>query len=136
MLVIWYRGNSQFGYVIKSQIEIGIALRCNQSTVSRNLKILETKKYLVRHVKHKLIKLAYFPLFLTDVARKMHSKNYADLNEVYVDMHKINAELHEKYAILQQKRGQNTTQSFNYSSKDDLNSLGNSIEYNKGDIID
>lgn len=103
MEAIWYRGNPQIGYVTKTQTEIGIALKCDQSTVSRNLQKLEEKKYLIRHTEHKLIKLAYFPLFLTDVARKMHSKNYANLHDLYVDMYKIDAELQDKYAILQEK---------------------------------
>lgn len=123
MEAVWFRGNTHISYVTKSQAEIGNALRCEQSTVSRNLKKLEEKKYIVRHTNHKLICLKYFPLFLTDVARKMHSKNYANLDELYADMHKINAELQDKYAISQLKRAPNDPQRLNNSFKDNSYSI-------------
>ena len=123
MEAIWYRGNSQIGYVLKSQIELASLLNCDQATVSRNLNALQEKRYIIRHTKYKLIRLAYFPLFMSDVAGKMHSKDYANLNELYADMYRINAELQDKYAISQEKRAQKGGQSLYSSSKDDLGSF-------------
>lgn len=130
MEAVWFRGNPQMGYVTKSQNEIAVALGCDQSTVSRNLKKLEEKKYILRHTKHKLICLKHFPLFLTDVAFKMYDKNYANLDELYADMHKINAELQEKYVESQGKRAQKDTQRLYNSSK------GNSSSSDKADMED
>ena len=115
-------------YVTKSQIEIGVALGCDQATVSRNLKKLEEKKYIIRHTKHKLICLTYFPLFLIDVVKKMHSKNYADLHQLYSDMHEINAELQGKYEDSQLRQVQNGLQRLNNSSKDNSHSSDEKTE--------
>lgn len=118
MEAIWFRGNSKIGYVPKNQTELAGILGYNQSTVSRHLENLEKRKYIIRHTKHKLIKLSYFPLFLHDVAMKMHSNNYANMNELYADMYKINAELQDNYAKTQDERGQKNTQRVNNSFKD------------------
>lgn len=118
MEAVWFRGNPDFCCINKTQKELAISLNCNQSTVSRILAELQARKYLINHEVYK--RLAYFPLFLTDVASKMHSKDYANLNELYADMHRINAEMQDKYALSQGKRDQNATQSLYSSSNDNL----------------
>lgn len=117
MEAIWYRGNPDLGCIKKSQKELAEALNCSQSTISRVLNYLERRRYLIRHRTY--IRLAYFPLFLTEVAFKMHSRNYASLQELYADMSEINAELQQKYTDSQRKRGQTDTQRLYSSSKGD-----------------
>ncbi len=121
MEAVWDRSNLQFSYITKSHSSLAVIMNCNQSTVSRQLKNLEKKKYLIRYKDS--IHLAYFPLFLKDVAKKMHSMNYANLHELYADIHRINAELQEDYAALHSTRGQIGYQSFNISSKVNLSSF-------------
>lgn len=135
MEAIWDRKNPDIGRVVKKQIELAFSTGCNQSTISRLLKDLEKRKYLIRHKDY--IFLAYFPLFLNDVARKMYGKDYANLQELYADMYKINAELQQSYAISQHNRGQMSSQSLYISSNDNLSfSQNNAPEDFNYDEID
>lgn len=97
MLAVWSRKNKNFSTVTKTQTEVAKELKINQSTVSRNLRALEKHKYLIIRNKD-YIRLGYLPLFLSDVNKKIYSKDYADLHELYADIHTINAELQEYYA--------------------------------------
>ncbi|MGH2612499.1 MAG: hypothetical protein ACRDFB_05560 [Rhabdochlamydiaceae bacterium] len=122
MDAIWHRNNPRIGCVIGTQAEIAKSLHISQSSLSRGLESLQGKstKYVIRHKGY--IVLGYFPLFLTDVVSKMHSKDYATLQELYADMYRINAELQEIYAISQVKRYQNTRQRLYSSSNSNLDS--------------
>lgn len=124
MEAIWDRRNPDFSRVIRTQKELSQLFNCSQSTISRGLKVLETKKYLIRYTDYILLK--WLPLFLTDVAYKMHSKDYANLHELYADMNSINAELNEHYANSNNNRGQNDTQRLYSSFKDNISSFPNS----------
>ena len=119
---------SQLGHVLGTQTEIASDLSISQSSLSRGLDKLEAKdrKYVIKHTRY--ILLGYLPLFLTDVADKMHSKDYASLHDLYADMYRINAELQEKYAIWQEKQAQNTPQRLYRSSKVGLGSFNNSFQ--------
>ena len=121
---------NQLGHVVGTQTEIAARLGISQSKLSRGLDDLETKnrKYLIKHTRYVL--LGYLPLFLTDVADKMHSKDYANLHELYADMSRINAELQEKYAISQDSRGKNSTQRLNSSFNVDSGSFDSSSQEN------
>lgn len=122
MLAVWFRGNKNFCRIVKSQTEIAKELNIHQSTVSRRFEALEEHKYFViRHSEH--IILGYLPLFLFDVNKKIHSKNYADIHSLYADVYQINADLQNKYAFLQESRGKNTLQRLNSSSKDNSGSF-------------
>jgi transcriptional regulator with XRE-family HTH domain len=129
MLAEWHRNSKDFRYITKTQEEIAEKLKMTQATVSRKMKMLENHKYFIlRHVgqtvkkKDKKILLGYLPLFLTDVANKIHSKDYTNLHELYADMYRINAELQEEHANLQDKRTQKARLSFNNSSIDNSSS--------------
>lgn len=119
----WHRDNKLFSCVVGTQTEIASRLDISQSKLSRGIDKIQVKnkKYVIKHKRY--ILLGYFPLFLTDVADKMHSKNYEDLHDLYSDMHRINAELQENYAVSQERRGKNPTQRFYSSSKDNLDSF-------------
>ena len=115
--VSWFRGNNKFGRITKTQTELAESLNMTQATVSRKFKKLEEHKYFILRSKLGFIP-GYFPLFLTDVAKKIHSKNYANLHDLYADMYRINTQLQEDYANSQDKRAQNKTQRINSSSND------------------
>ena len=119
MSAIWHRGNKNFGKIIKTQTMLAFEQGINQATISRKLKELEKHKYFVVRHRNEML-LGFFPLFLRDVASKIHSKDYANLRELYTDMHSINADLQDKYADLQDKRAQNVIQRLNSSFKDNL----------------
>jgi|GEM_PF-4384196 len=118
----WHRGSKYFGRIPLSQTEIAKELEMTQATVSRKLKQLEQHKYFLIRRKGYMI-LGFLPLFLPDIARKIHSKNYSNLHELYTDMHRINAEMQDNYAKSQERRIQNATQRLNSSSNDDYSSL-------------
>lgn len=130
----WYRGNPQFGCVVGTQADIATRLNISQSKLSRGINKLFTKKYVIPH--KNFIRLVYFPLFLTDVAKRMDKNNYADLHELYAEMYRINAELQEKYALSQEKRSQNASQSLKSSFKVNLSSFDSSREELDLDVID
>ncbi len=127
MEAIWFRGNSNFGCIAKTQKELAIALDCSQSTISRALDELQLRKYLLRHRTY--IRLSYFPLFLADVDLKMHSRDYASLHDLYADMYIINAELQQKYADSQDRCAQNAKQRLYNSSKGNLSLSEEEVEY-------
>lgn len=135
----WYRKYPHdLGKVIGTQTEIAENIGINQSSFSRNIKSLRSKdKYLIIQRKRYLI-LGYFPLFLIDVARKIHSKSYATIHELYADINKTNAKLQENYAISQEEQTHKRLQRLNHSSKDDLSSSyisnSNNIEEEFGDF--
>ena len=80
------------------------------------------------------IVVGFLPLFLRDVASKIHSKDYSSLHELYADIYRINAELQQEYANSQDKRPQKATQRLYSSSNENLSSLRESInnEFNEG----
>lgn len=131
----WFRGNEFFCCVVGTQIEIATRLGISQSTLSRGLDKLDAKdkRHAIKHTRY--IRLGYFPLFLTDVAEKMAENNYSDLHELYSEMYRINAELQENYAILQEKRTQNTPQRLYSSFKDNLGSFDSFREELDLDIL-
>jgi len=136
MLARWHRSNPQIGCVIGTQTEIAKHIGKSQSIISRGLKALEpkgNKKFIIRHSHH--VVLGFFPLFLTDVADKMHSNNYANLHELYADMYRINSELQDNYAISQVKRGQKPTQSLYSSFKVDYGSFDRSEDISTDEVI-
>lgn len=100
MEAIWSRKNENFGLVMGTQAEIALKLNMDQATVSRKLKALNERfRYCV--IKHKnSIRLGFFPLFVKDISSLIHSKNYANLNQLYEDMHSLNVELKREYANL------------------------------------
>lgn len=127
MLAVWYRGNNNFCKITITQAQIARELNISQSTISRRFKELEKYRYyLIRRDGYMI--LGYLPLFLSDVATKIHSKDYANVDELYADMHKLNAELQEKYVISQDKRGQNAPQSLSSSSKNNSSLFDDGIE--------
>jgi len=128
MCAVWYRDNKDIGRILKTQTEIAESLHMTQETVSRKFKALESHRYFV--IRHKrVVILGFFPLFLQDVNRKIHSKDYANLNELYADMYKINAELQDNYTVSQNTRTQNNSQRLYSSSKDNysLSSVNDEI---------
>lgn len=131
MDALWFRGNPQIGCITKTQKELAITFQTTQPTVSRLLAKLEGKQYIIRH--KGCIRLRYFPLFLADVNKKTHSKDYANLHELYADVDSINAELQEKYTQLHEKRAQNTNQRLYISSKVNLSSSQEDINLNDVD---
>lgn len=132
-LARWHRSNPQMGHVIGTQTEIAKELHISQSSLSRSIEKLEAKRYVIRHTRYIILK--YFTLFLSDVASKIHSKNYANLNELYADVYGINAELQQKYAISQENYDQNHPQRLYISSKDDSGSLEDFEQYFKDNPI-
>ncbi len=140
MEAIWYRGNKNFGRIMMTQEELAIKFNMDQGTISRKFKALENRnRYCV--IRHKRsITLGFFPLFLQDVASKIHSKNYANWHELYADMHRINAELQENYAISQDNRTQNASQSLRNSSNDSVsfsvNNYGDTEEIDIDEVIE
>ena len=131
MCSVWSRENKNFGRIAKTQTEIAAILGMTQETVSRKLKALEYYKYFVVRRKRYII-LGYFPLFLQEVCKKIHSKNYANLNELYADMYEINAILQEDYTDLQKQRNQKRSQSLNSSSKDNYSLYSNNEKNYEG----
>lgn len=136
MEAIWDRRNPDFKRVIRTQKELSEIFHCSQSTISRCLKFLESKRYLIRHTDYILLK--WFPLFLTDIAQKIHSKDYADLHELCADLDSVNAELNERYANSNNNRSQNATQRLYSSSKDNISSFptNSNDEYIDPDDVD
>lgn len=134
MEAVWHRSNKRFGQVVGKQAELAKELHMDQSTISRNLSKLEKHKYCVIRHEQKYIILGFFPLFLKDVASKIHSKNYTNLNELYADIHRINAELQDDYVNMQDKRTQKATQSLYSSSNEYLSSPGVSDEVDTEEI--
>lgn len=132
----WFRGNQYFRCVVGTQTEIATRLGISQAKLSRGLNRLETKdrKYVIKRSRY--ILLGYLPLFLTEIADKMHSKNYANLHDLYADMYRINAELQENYAKSQEKRGQNNPQRLYSSSNVDLGYSDDSSNEINNDEID
>lgn len=114
----WFRGNPFFCRVVGTQAEIAKEIDTTQSNLSRDLDQLQKKGYLLKRKRYIILK--YFPLFLPDIAKKIHSNDYANSHELYEDVYKINAKLQEKYAESQDQRDQNAPQSLNSSSKDNL----------------
>lgn len=93
----WDRRNEKFGLVTMTQKELADKLYMEQTIISRWLSKLEKHKdAIVNHTKN--IRVGFFPLFLADVAFKIHNKNYANLHELYADVYSINAELQENQA--------------------------------------
>jgi len=136
MCAIWYRGNKNFGRIVKTQTELAESLHMTQTTVSRKFNELEKHKYFVIRHKRGMI-LGYFPLFLPDVAKKIHSSDYANLHELYSNMHQINAELQGNYANSQDERTQNKSLRFNSSSKDNFSFPNlNSEEVDVDEVIE
>lgn len=131
MEAVWFRGNPDIGCVKKSQKQLAGALNCSQSTISRLLSQLERRKYIIRHKNY--MRLAYLPLFLAEVAFKIHSRNYANLHELYADMYAVNAELQQKYSDSQLRRGQTNTQRLYNSSKGDPGLSEDDISFIQGD---
>ena len=127
----WSRANEYFGCVVSTQEELAKVLRTSQSTISRGLKKLQDKHYLILHKEY--IRLKYFPLFLVPVADRNHSKDYANLNELYSDVHKINAGLHEQYALWHNNQVQNKSQSLYSSSKVNSSSSNNYLDIDEID---
>ncbi len=119
MNAVWQRGNKNFGKVVMTQTELATSLNMTQSCVSRNFKRLEKHKFFAVRMKRYIL-LRYFPLFLTDVAKKIHSKDYANLHELYADVYRINAEVQADYANSQDKRTSNNLLRLNSSSNDYL----------------
>lgn len=129
MSAVWFRGNQNFGYITKKQSELARELNINQPTVSRRFKDLEKhKQFVIRHKNHILV--CFLPLFLKEVASKIHSKDYQSLNDLYTDMYEINTELQREYINLHHNLPQNDIQRVYSSSKKELDSLRESLDEN------
>jgi DNA-binding MarR family transcriptional regulator len=131
MEAVWHRNNHEIGCVTKSQAALASIIGCDQSTVSRNLKELEVRQYLIR--RDDQIWMSYFPLFLADVARAIHSKDYANVHELYADIHKVDADLQASYAQAHIVPGEDSPQSFSIPYKGDL---GSSHSYSGNSDVD
>ena len=129
----WHRGNKNFGRITKNQTELAEWLNMTQTTVSRKFKELEKHRYFIIRSKIGYMP-GYFPLFLTDVAKKIHSKDYANINELYADISKINADLQYDYANSQDKRAQNKPQRLYGSSNDVPASSSQGNTYGEFDV--
>jgi len=137
LMARWSRKDKKtFCKIMLTQDEVAEELGIDQSTVSKKLGALKTKHKDSFTKTKRSITLGFLPIFLYDVASKMHSNDYANWNEVYVDMHRINAELQEKYDKTHNRGAQKDPLSINTSSKVSVSLNSNNEEYIDIDEVD
>lgn len=137
LMARWGRKDKKtFCKIMMTQDEVADELGIDQGTVSKKLRALKTKHKDSFTKTKRSITLGFLPIFLYDVASKMHSNDYANWNEVYEDMHRINAELQEKHDKTHNRGAQKDPLSINTSSKVSVSLNPNNEEYIDLDEVD
>lgn len=77
---VWDQKKDEFGYVLRTNDELANLCNCNQSTVSRNLKKLQEKNFIVKD-KNRIVILDYV-MFLLHINKRLAKKNFASMHEL------------------------------------------------------
>lgn len=115
---VWDRAKEDFGYIVATNKELEKLFGADESTISRHIKALSQKGYVVK-TKGK-VKIIDFPLFEISIVRKLAKMDFASMQELRATVQELNAKVQEDIASLHDNQLHNTSQSFNVSSKVDL----------------
>lgn len=112
--VIWDKRKNSYGCINKTNFELGQFFVCHETTVSRNLKELENKGYLIKTPGQ--IKIVDFSLFEFQTARMLKCEHFTSAHELRERLQELRANFKEENAVLLDSKAENN-ESFNVSSR-------------------
>ena len=122
----WDRAKEDYGCVVATNKELEMLFGTHESTISRHIKLLTFKRYVVKT--KGIIKIIDFPLFELSIVRKLAGKDFASMQELRATVQELDAKVQEDIANMHDNQLQNTSQSSSVSSKVNLSLSQDSLE--------